>query len=423
MQGPKIKVQGMSASSPGPQELEGLQTVTNLRDPNYDVTQEVVIDENLQGGALRGGKIVDNELRYTDAAGDFISEDITKRPTEVPKGKQIVFQDRQYPDGTVLTAEEQRANYGALKRGDPEAVRKARQSVLLSETMRQAADPRYTEQRTGRPARPAYMIEEQRRQTINQDPAIPLGGAMQTLRDDLEQASQITEIENQPTLLRPRTETELKAQALADDALARTKPTYQLIEDVETTPLATAKSWTERPADSPVRTTTTYPLTTSEIKQSYAGQRPKVEPSHLTGYPNTYVQGQSQGTALSPFIGEMDQINQIDSLAAEVGPAYRFAAQTPSFKSQSMAYVPRTKGSTQGMIRQSPLPTQSADNPPREIQTPTAGRTRVQYPRMNERVIGPALLKYRLGGRGTNLEGKPIRIVQYLQNDPRTYSL
>ena len=277
--------------------------------------------------------------------------------------------------------------------------------------MRQAADPRYTEQRTGRPARPAYMIEEQRRQTINQDPAIPLGGAMQTLRDDLEQASQITEIENQPTLLRPRTETELKAQALADDALARTKPTYQLIEDVETTPLATAKSWTERPADSPVRTTTTYPLTTSEIKQSYAGQRPKVEPSHLTGYPNTYVQGQSQGTALGPFIGEMDQINQIDSLAAEVGPAYRFAAQTPSFKSQSMAYVPRTKGSTQGMIRQSPLPTQSADNPPREIQTPTAGRTLVKYPRSTERVVGPALLKYRLGGRGTNLEGKPIRIV------------
>ena len=191
---PKVVLPGQISSALPPEEIAGVQSVQNVRDLDYRQADfydpdDVVIDQTAQGRALRGGKITGGEMKYQDAGGQWVTDDITKRPTE--SIAPVKFTDYSYIDDQnkkrTITAREKGLNYQALQQGDPEAVKRARQAVEISEAQRIASDPRRVEQRTGRPARPQYMVEEQRRATKNQDPSIPLGGAMVTLRDELQQ--------------------------------------------------------------------------------------------------------------------------------------------------------------------------------------------------------------------------------------------
>ena len=445
---PKVVLPGQTSSALPPEEIAGVQSVQNVRDLDYRQADfydpdDVVIDQTAQGRALRGGKITGGELKYQDAGGQWVTDDITKRPTE--STAPVEFTDYSYIDDQgnkrTITATEKGRNYQALREGDPEAVKRARQAVEISEAQRIASDPRRVEQRTGRPARPQYMVEEQRRATKNQDPSIPLGGAMVTLRDELQQ---LGPQEQRPVLRqgadgveyydKPDGSLERKDVGSVETSSAFTGPARyaagpvkgsqslpEVTGDSSLPKVQEGQSLAGRPreaamdqaqdfvADALARTTVTdapvvYPA--SDITERLAATQ---SPSLPPGYNLSRSTGQlmqnpqiNRGTVepkqsfagLNPKFSREDvntyQIGQSTStpLSPFIGPMgeqvatplYYSGIPTPPQRVSSLAYVPKRQGSILGRTAQSPLPGQSVDNPARWLQTPTAGGARIAYP-------------------------------------------
>jgi len=448
---PKVVLPGQTSSALPPEEIAGLKSVQNVRDLDYKQDDfynpdDVVIDQTAQGRALRGGKITGNEIKYQDEGGAWVTDDITKKPTE--STAPVKFTDYSYIDDQdnkrTITAREKGLNYQALKQGNPEAIKKARQAVELSEAQRIASDPRRVEQRTGRPARPQYMIEEQRRATKNQDPSIPLGGAMVTLRDELQQ---LGPQEQRPVLRQgadgveyydmpdgttiPKdvgsVETSSAFTGLGRYAAGPAKGSHSLPElkgDSSLPKVQEGQRLAGRPreaamdqaqdfvADALARTTVTdapvvYP--SSDITERIAAtQSPDLPPGYnISRSTGALIQNPeiNRGTVepkqsfagLNPKFSREDvntyQIGQSTStpLSPFIGtmgeqvvtPVYPGITNPPQ-RVSSLAYVPKRQGSISGRIAQSPLPGQSGDNPVRWLQTQTAGGARIAYPNMTD---------------------------------------
>jgi len=448
---PKVVLPGQTSSALPPEEIAGVKSVQNVRDLDYRQADfynpdDVVIDQTAQGRALRGGKITGGEIKYQDAGGQWVTDDITKRPTE--STAPVEFTDYSYIDNQgnerIITATEKGRNYQALREGDPEAVKRARQAVEISEAQRIASDPRRVEQRTGRPARPQYMVEEQRRATKNQDPSIPLGGAMVTLRDDLQQ---LGPQEQRPVLRQgadgveyydmPDATTTRKDVGSVETSSAFTGPARfasgpvkgsqslpEVRGDSSLPKVQESQRLAGRPreaamdqaqdfvADALARTTVSdapvvYPA--SDITERLAAtQSPSLPPgynlSRSTGQLmqnpqiNRGVVERPQSFAgLNPKFSREDvntyQIGQSTGtpLSPFIGPMGEQVAtpvypgvSNPPQRVSSLAYVPKRQGSILGRTAQSPLPGQSGDNPARWLQTPTAGGARIAYPNITD---------------------------------------